>query len=486
MSQVDAGSDAKTLSKALAPVRFAGKTSRFVATASKQFGATLKAAWDNDGYTPLTSDPTYPASHNIDPRNYDPDNGIQLSPVFGAVDLITRNVKTATLELQELAGGRWKPMPIKQGPRWMTRPNNHQSVPDFLDCLCRNFLIGGNGFNKILLFDGGVPDIIYSVPTYLVSIDQTVSSVLASGGVVEYHVNGQPTRPFTIYEPTGGVQHLKYATFRDSLWGTSPLVTCAPSVRSALAADAYAELFFESGGIPPVFYFRKDVAPDSPNETTIGEFAQKFAEIRANPEKRHLPIFHAGDWAAIETAMPPDQMQLLDARVFTSRGAAAKYGVPRPLIGGDDSAAWANGSRQLVRLYYNLTLAGHLYYFSMFLSELLPDDMRAVLKQDHLLEADPLENARFWERLVLDGIARPAEARVPLGLEYDETVNDLVAPRDPQQRDRANDGGDSDSGRDTGQENFVENQAKFVRTNGAAQADFELDVEKLRDAVFSW
>ena len=398
------------------------------------------------------------AKSNAVPENYTADDGLQLSPVQGAVSTIARAVAGSDIFIQEFKEGSWQ-IVTNDLPRWADpglRPNIFQSAYEFKYNFITNYIAGGNGYGVVQTFRRGYPDHIISMPGKDVMPyfpDGMSAAVKGSGSSLRYSVVGDQMRPYNSLDRGGHVFHAKLMTLDSLIRGSSPLESNAPSLRIALAAEAHTELMFSSGGTQPAILMNKGKALTQEKIDTLDDH---YVSIRQNPANRHYPLILEGDWEWLSTFLPPDQMQLIDTNKMTYNKVSSCFGVPTPLFGGPEISGWGTGLRSLVRYFHNATIAPVLTHFSLLFTELLPKNRRCLFIPTNFLKAEPLEEARWLERLVFAGILLPSEAREILGKpaisNIDERFENLFA------KGNADNGGDSDSGRDGGSDNFVENE----------------------------
>ena len=424
-------------------------------------GFGLRAS-NNIWHSPFVNWRARSAKQNTDPRNYKPNAALQIAPVLGAVQILARSVAAAGLTIQRKKGKIWEAIEDDL-PKWADpeyRPNQYQNRYEMFYNLMMNYLVGGNGYELVLSKKDGFPDQMISVPGGITSIHfagQEISALdrrvpLTPGDKLMYNIDGETYKPYTSLTPDGDVIHFKMISGPSTIYGQSPLMLGAPAMRSALAVEAHAELAFQTGGMPPGILIGE--TKDSLNAENKENMKMHWKRTRNNPEERFVPMVLSGPWQYISTYVNPDQMQLIDARKFNFQAAAAMYGVPPPLIGDTTITSWGQGIRQLVRLFVQFSLSPLLIHVGGMLTEALPNGVRAVMLPDHLLDAEPLEQARYLERLVLSGIILPSEAREDLGHPEMAGIDERPLP----QRTPSG-GGDSDSGKDDGRENNVEDMA---------------------------
>ena len=341
------------------------------------------------------------AEDNLDPRRYNEYAAAQLTPVVGAVTAMTRGLAASTLEVQEKKGGIWV-RTDKDIPRWCDpnfKPNRWQTRFDFFTLIGLGMLIGGNGFAVAISKHAGYPDHVYAMPRKSL----TVSTPSLSEGIPDrdplYRSGRRKWELWDPYDARGDLLHMKFMTLEDPTMGISPLTLAAPFFRSALAAEAHAETFFTQGGVPPGIMVGKDnnAVKFLANEQNISELNSHYDAIRRDPRNRHKPLFMHGDFTWIDTFVNPNEMQLLDARKFTTAGTSAVYGVPPPLLGASDITSWGEGIQAQIRFFWSNSLAPFITMVSQGLSEFLPADMRIFLNPEHLLAGVPLERAQFYK-----------------------------------------------------------------------------------------
>lgn len=441
--------------------------------------SSLRAAFGGDGGRGWRSifEEAYSSQpeENADTRAYTPDKAIQIAPVMACVGAITRALATAPLVLEEKAGGTWRPYTgTEYQPRWLdAQPSHWQHADDMISTWSAPLLIGGN--SVLFVLDQGKQTLV-SVPRddwsltvggrriddpterTMTDIESGVlDAILGTSGEVAYNLGGVEAYGRSPEEPNGRVLHSRLLPIHSVLWGTSPLAATAPPFRALLAADAHAELNWATGGMPSSLLVAE-------NQSTIPKEAgdairQYFAHVRQNPRNRYTPLPVAGSWKWVNTMMNPEETQLLETRKHGWIETCGVYGVPGIIAGAPHAATQMTGLvKGAVHLFCINSVFPTARKLHLALHPLLPDQSMMRVRQDWrwLFEADLAERWRIWQRAIAAGGAYPSEARESLGLEYDETLDELFLRKLGQvSSGMGDDGGGSDSGKDIGQTDTV-------------------------------
>ena len=393
------------------------------------------------------------AKDNADPEQFAAKNALQLAPVQGAVGFLARTVARSdiVIEKKQQSDGRWlrvyDDLPMWADPARV--PSQLQSSHTMRSHLARAILIGGSGYIMVASKRTRARRLRGYADSVITLAANRVSAYY-KGGSVKYKVSEAELDQFVRDKDEGDIVPIYYWQDDDEyLQGVSPLAETAPPLRIALAADAHAELLFQQGGLPPSLLIAAAGSLSDEYAKTIKEY---YSENRRDPEQRHKPLLLEGDWKWLSTFVPPEQMQLLDSRKFSWSAVSAIYGVPPPFMGSPDVGTWGTGVRQLMRFALIGSVEPLLGMIGTAFTQLLPDGFRCRLSPEHLLEIEPLEKARFYERAVATGWMTLDEIRIREGL---EALPPGYLP--PGQRPDSRERGDSDSGNQEGEENDIEN-----------------------------
>ena len=353
-------------------------------------------------------------------------------------------------------------------PAWLDtqkRPNRWQSHRDFRMMVSLNVNIFGNAIVRASdrKWRGGWPNQMTCYPWWDVDVSldgspvdrmtrQRMMNDTAIPGYgsypqrISYTLDGESGfMPLSVFDPEGDIIHIRYATLHDVVFGYSPLEWAEPGIRTAVAADAFAELGFIYGMMGPGFLAHKG----KPGENLIDSMQKYMRAVMRQPQNRHSPMLISGEWDFVNTQSSAGDMQMMEQRKFAFSLASAVFGVPRALLGDPDQAVTGTGVYHLQRAFATLHAHDHLTTIGDSLSEALPRGYRIRIVPSHLTDLEPAEQSRVIERLVKVGVLKPSEGRAELGLPpidgLDEEVCPLVVGGGPGDQ-----GGDSDSGKDTG------------------------------------
>ena len=367
--------------------------------------------------------------------------GLQIAPVWSAVTLLADAWATAEVRVLDEGGEV-----VRDGlPVWCDpdlRPNQDQSQVDLRRHVAMSYLVGGNAYVQILTTEDGYPSSIVSVPPGEASLTW-IKGEAPKPGKASYTINYRGSHvPYSSANPSGTILHIRWFTLASRVLGISPLEQVAPPLRTSLAAEANAELYFASGGMPPSILVYKDPGAGS---VQLDELLEHYKEIRRRPEMAHIPLPLEGDVQWLTNYINPEQSQLLDSRKFSWFAASALYHCHPILLGAPSAATTLSGLREVRREHREGTQQRFLDAMAAAFTELLSPGLHLDARPAPVA-LPPLEKARYWERVVGMKAATPAEARRELTVLPDRP--DVIS--DEPLVGSVGSGGDSDSGKDDG------------------------------------
>lgn len=209
------------------------------------------------------------------------------------------------------------------------KPNPWQTAFEFRSLMQQWALVHGNAYARIIRSRGAV--------LYLIPLDPTrVTPRQRTDWLVEYDY--QP--------PSGGkatirpedMLHLRYGMSHDGITGLSLVKQSAEAIGVALQADKAAARIFRNGML---------VGGALTHPMKLGPEATK--NLINSLEDRYSSADNAHKWMVLEEGMKPEKFgataqesQHLEMRKHHIEELARPYGVPRPLLGVDDTS-WGSG-----------------------------------------------------------------------------------------------------------------------------------------------
>ena len=412
---------------------------------------------------------------------YNQDHASTLAPVLGGIHLIARTAAASSWTIERYDTGKmdWVPVTMYGWPSWAhpsRGPHPSQTLPVAIETWILSRLIGSNSYIIPTRTLGGqavewfVPPSAYVYPwetgDYREPVQYTYSGVIFN--------QKQTDKGVRIEE----IIHTPTLLINSQLIGTSAFVKAAPSFRAGIKADAHAEYVHESGGMQQGLL---TVSERWGKSQQFDEFADRIGRELRNPTRRGAPIVAPGDLRAVPLYTTPQDSQLIDARSLTWSAASAILTIPPTLGGNPGVTTWGSGTRAQMDLFRAFTLSGHLAALNDTFSRLLPMNWRFRLTPEHLQwQADPLGAARFTTRLT-GKIMTQNEARKVVGLAPvdDERADELeyAAPTDMPTMDDGDNGGDSDSARDDGDENETTERQNVEEDDDNNEEDTDMSAQ---------
>ena len=400
-----------------------------------------------------------------------------LAPVLGGIHLIARNAAASswTVEMYDGARRSWRPVRMEGWPAWAhpaKGPHPTQTLPVAIETWILSRLIGSNSYVVPTVTVGSevrewfVPPAAYVYAYETGSYREPVRYTYGGKQFMQARTGKAPRLDEILHTPT--------LLINSQLIGTSAFAKAAPSFRAGIKADAHAEQVHESGGMQSSILSTGN--SEYGNEQQYHDFANTIYRNMRDPKRRGAPIVVPGDVRSVPLYTTPQDSQLVDARSLTWSAASAIMTIPPSILGNPNSTTWGSGTRAQMDLFRAFTLAGHLTALNDTFSRLLPLNWRFRLTPEHLQwQADPLGAARYTSRLT-DKVITVNEARAVVGYEplEDERADTLPFKALPV----ADNGGDSDSGRDDGNTNETTEMKVEEETDEPREREAHMTAEK--------
>lgn len=319
--------------------------------------------------------------------------------VLRCVDLIAGSIGMLPLRLMRRdADGAMVPAEEHSLHRVLAyRPNGWQSPSEFKRLMQTWALAEGNAYALVVRSLGRVVE-LRPVPPERVSVEQTPDWSL------DYRVTGPDGQPRAV--PTTDILHLRGPGL-DGVRGLSRVRLAAMTLSTAQRAREAAEHLYRHG-------IMASGALRHPGR--LG--TEAVEHLRRSMEDRYAGSANAGKWMILEEGMEAqtfpataESSQLVEMRAAQVEEIARIFGVPRPLMGMDETS-WGSGIEQLAILFSRFTLGPWMVAWEEAIRRtLLPEREWAHLVPDfderELLRGTLKDQAEFFARALGSGGGKP-------------------------------------------------------------------------------
>lgn len=287
-------------------------------------------------------------------------------------------------------------------------PNARMTCVEFYETMQVNLTLHGNAY--ALIQKNGAGNIVALWP---IGAETIRPFTLEDGTVVYQHRHGSDV---TVY-PDADILHIKL--FGNGTIGLSPLGYARNSIGLATASDGLQSDFYINGGKPTgIIYTQGNL-----NRAQRKEVADNFAEVVSEREyEKRLVILPGGDKYE-STQLSPADLELLEARRFTTSQILRFMGnIPGPLVGHyGDSTVWGSGIEQIFLAWYRTGLNPYASRWEQAIEKKLmkPKDRvrwKVEFNFDALLRGDSKTQAEVIKSLVGGPVKTPNEGREIIGL----------------------------------------------------------------------
>lgn len=270
-------------------------------------------------------------------------NALRNSAVFRCVDLISGTIGSLPLYMrQKDAKGQMVEAtdhPLHTIFRY--RPNPWQTAFEFKQLNQFRLLVDGNAYNRIVRTGKRI--------SALIPINGTVQVEQTDDWTFSYRVTNQ--KGVAAVLPASEVFHLKGLSL-DGFTGLSRVAQAADVINTAVMAQRAAERIFRRGILA-------GGALEHPGKLS----PEAAAKLKAQMENDYSGVENAGKWMVFEEGMKgqpwqatAQSSQLSETRAAQVEEIARVFGVPRPLMGVDDTS-WGSGIEQLAILFVRFGLS---------------------------------------------------------------------------------------------------------------------------------
>ena len=280
------------------------------------------------------------------------------------------------------------------------QPNRYQTRNEFFESIILNLCTDGNAFVRVVGRSGRITSLLP-----LMSAQMGV--YLKQDGELEYNYRNS-NGTYTVYDQSD-IWHIKL--FGNSIVGMSPLAYARQSLGISIATENRVGKMASNGGKATGILSYDRILTDEQRKA----IRKNMSEI-AKGDSDSLKILEA-DMKFQQTALSPNDMQLIENRRFNVEDIARFMGVPSVLINDTEgSTVWGSGIQEIIKGFYKLGLTPYLERIESSIKRWLMsrsdwDDVKIEFNFDSLLRADPKERAERDSIRINSGQITPNESR---------------------------------------------------------------------------
>lgn len=291
------------------------------------------------------------------------------------------------------------------------RPNPRMSRTAFWRRVYSQMLLRGNGYAWIERRLNGQPLALWPVPYERTRVD------LMSDGAARYEMVLDDQTIVRAHQDD--VLHIPGSTVQDwdGLRWRTPMQAMAASVGIGLAADQYAQSYFDNDATPPTYITYPNKFQAGPGQ---GDDIRAYWQRTFGGRNRHTgPAILDQGGEVKQLDLTAEDAQLLETRRFSVEDIGRIFGVPRFLLGMDETS-WGSGIEALGIGFVQYTMDPHFVAVQDEVNWKLfgTSKHEAAYDRDALIRGDVKARAEA-DRAALGGSAGPGWA----------TVNDIRRAR---------------------------------------------------------
>ena len=339
---------------------------------------------------------------------------MSLPPFYAAMRVTAGAV--ADLPVLDLDGNTIDLLPETSKDEVFAAPTMHDTWFSFVDSIMWSLMIHGNAF-------------VVPVEVSYVTSKVTSWEVIAPEYVVPLWSRAGSEATFEQGAWLGGERmgpsdfvHLKEATTGGYAWGISKLKLLSNAVGIQLSEQAHVKGTYDDGAQPTGYFSTKEKM-----DSTVAKAHSEVLAAALGGRGSDVVLVPDGiEWQAIQ--LNHADIQLLEARRWSTTEAAMIMGVPAHLIGG---ATYDSDTYSSVRMdmaaYEALTLSRYKRILEQGFSK---HGMSFTFGRSELAQPTRLEQVQATQLLVQCGIQSPAQAAETLGLEAPPEPTPVAPPDD--------------------------------------------------------
>jgi len=326
------------------------------------------------------------------------DRAMQISAVWACVRIRTQTVATLPLHLyRKTAEGRELVTDHWANDLLRYRPNNMMTPLDFRQAMQAQLVLWGNGYAHIERSGNRVVALTPLRPG-------SMTPVRRENEVYYEYATSKGTHIFA----RESILHIK-AFGTDGVVGLSPLRYGAQAMGVTVSAEQHAAHSFSSGGRPAGVLTVDRTLSDVQRE----QIRKIYENVQASDG---LYVLEGGTkYQAV--ALSPDDLQMLETRVFQLSEIARMFGVPSFLLNDSEkSTSWGTGLEQINLGFLTYSLRADIVQWESALNSALfsTKDQKEYFFEhslEGLLRADTNARSNFYSQMVQNGLLSRNEVR---------------------------------------------------------------------------
>lgn len=342
-------------------------------------------------------------------RQVTPQTAMQLSAVWACVKLLSQTIGGLPFNIVQYDDdGHANPLPNHPVQQLLSSPFAGMNALTYWTCVIGHLATWGNHFSRIVLNSRGYP-----IALKIMLPDRVRVQSDSDGNVKYIYQFGKTTETLTPDQ----VFHVRGFSL-DGFMGIGPIGVARQSLASALATDEAAGKAFANGLRPSAFLTRDKFLPDIHRtrlESTIRDFS--------GPENVGKTMMLEGGWTLQQLSLPPDDMQMLETRMFNVEEICRWWQVPPWVVGHmQKTTAWGTGMDSQMQSLISITFKPYILAVEQSVrNQLLNSRDRAtkvscLCDSDQLIRLDATAKAAFFASMAQNGIRTRQEMRKADGL----------------------------------------------------------------------
>lgn len=254
-------------------------------------------------------------------------------------------------------------------------------------------------------------------PEFLTPVPAGYWSVTANDieGTYVYTINGREYTPAEIF-------HIKVNVCSGQLVGRGLLALFPRLIASSVAAERWANMYFEGGAVPP------GVLKHPNPELTQAQALDLKQKLKSVAQSRDWAVLPGGTELDVFDTNA-DEAQLNETRKLNDQHLAMALGIPGALLGLDSPSLTYRNITDVFQQFLTTTVMGYLVPFEQQIgAQCLPREMQARFSQANVLRPDLAQRVELAAKTVQAGLFSPDEARAAFDLGAQPTQIPEVKP----------------------------------------------------------